>query len=269
MQMHEYGTRAQWKAYCDTYGNCTRDPSKHNDGFLRLFIDQFRSGVRMDEKPLATVPPTATKDDLVKKVKEMQTIDQDARAQWRAYCNNYGNCIRDPINHNSDFLKEFIFSFNSGIRLEDSRPNTNQGLPPKSSPDVIALIKEMQKSDPEAKNQWWLYCDEYGESIRDPARHDDKFIGGFVEMFTSGGRVEEKPTAGWAAAGSKGWGKAQPAGQPQYDEQTGEFLGKGKGKGKAKGKTEGAAPLKTMSEIIAQSTSAVAGWQTEARSTPY
>merc|ERR1712110_126280 len=49
-------------------------------------------------------------------------------------------------------------------------------------------VKEMQRNDSDAKEQWWAYCDSQGNGIRDPSKHTSMFVQTFINMYTSGNR---------------------------------------------------------------------------------
>ena len=51
------------------------------------------------------------------------------------------------------------------------------------SPNLVDKIKQIQRSSQQAKEQWWEYCDGYGEGNRDPSRHDDAFLTAFIEQY--------------------------------------------------------------------------------------
>jgi len=55
---------------------------------------------------------------------------------------------------------------------------------------LTAQIKEMQRSDATAKEQWWMYCDAEGAGVRDPAKHDASFLATFINSYDSGMRFE-------------------------------------------------------------------------------
>lgn len=64
---------------------------------------------------------------------------------------------------------------------------------------LAAAVKEMQRSDPIAREQWGAYCDTHGRGLRDPARHDATFIQNFVSHYNAGMRFEAASAAGAAA----------------------------------------------------------------------
>eukprot|EP00927_Polykrikos_kofoidii_P048808 TRINITY_DN43005_c0_g1_i1.p1 TRINITY_DN43005_c0_g1~~TRINITY_DN43005_c0_g1_i1.p1 ORF type:complete len:234 (+),score=29.59 TRINITY_DN43005_c0_g1_i1:76-777(+) len=56
--------------------------------------------------------------------------------------------------------------------------------------DYVAAIKDLQRSDAVAKEQWWAYADSQGGGIRDPAKHDTGFLQTFVNNYNAGMRFE-------------------------------------------------------------------------------
>eukprot|EP00416_Gambierdiscus_australes_P038844 CAMPEP_0171094498 /NCGR_PEP_ID=MMETSP0766_2-20121228/41337_1 /TAXON_ID=439317 /ORGANISM="Gambierdiscus australes, Strain CAWD 149" /LENGTH=227 /DNA_ID=CAMNT_0011553149 /DNA_START=71 /DNA_END=754 /DNA_ORIENTATION=- len=70
------------------------------------------------------------------------------------------------------------------------------------SPELVSAIKDLQRSDTAAKQQWWAYCDALGGGIRDPAKHDATFIQTFLSKYNSGQRFEPAfPTSGGSGGG--------------------------------------------------------------------
>jgi len=53
-------------------------------------------------------------------------------------------------------------------------------------------IKDMQRRDPVAKEQWYAYCEEHGNNVRDPSKHDPPFLDAFIQSYHSGVRLEFK-----------------------------------------------------------------------------
>lgn len=61
--------------------------------------------------------------------------------------------------------------------------------------DLVAQLKEMQRSDSTAKEQWYAYVEQYGENVRDPAKHDSSFLNSFISQYNSGARLEYEGAA--------------------------------------------------------------------------
>ncbi|CAK0873426.1 unnamed protein product [Prorocentrum cordatum] len=53
-------------------------------------------------------------------------------------------------------------------------------------------IKDMQRRDLVAKEQWYAYCEEHGNNVRDPSKHDAPFLEAFIQSYHSGVRLEFK-----------------------------------------------------------------------------
>lgn len=57
---------------------------------------------------------------------------------------------------------------------------------------LVAQIKELQRSDVMAKQQWGFYCTQNGGGIRDPSKHEADFIHTFLEQYSAGTLVVEE-----------------------------------------------------------------------------
>eukprot|EP00397_Hematodinium_sp_SG-2012_P061454 GEMP01081424.1.p1 GENE.GEMP01081424.1~~GEMP01081424.1.p1 ORF type:complete len:218 (+),score=49.79 GEMP01081424.1:96-749(+) len=51
---------------------------------------------------------------------------------------------------------------------------------------AVERVKELQRSDPEGKERWISYTQEYGEGKRDPKAHDEDFINSFFDAYEAG-----------------------------------------------------------------------------------
>jgi len=58
---------------------------------------------------------------------------------------------------------------------------------------LVATVKDLQRKDPAAKEQWGIYCEQYGGGLRDPAKHPFDFISNFLSQFNSGFRYDALP----------------------------------------------------------------------------
>jgi len=85
-------------------------------------------------------------------------------------------------------------SIGQGHRAQSSMPQKRTAATafqsPGSSEGLIEQIKQMQRSDPSAKEQWIAYCDQFGEGRRDPSKHEDSFIQRFLAQFNQGVRFQ-------------------------------------------------------------------------------
>merc|ERR1712139_133959 len=45
---------------------------------------------------------------------------------------------------------------------------------------LVGKIKDMQRSDAEAKAKWWAFCDEHHGGIHDPKKHDKEVLEQFL-----------------------------------------------------------------------------------------
>jgi len=79
-------------------------------------------------------------------------------------------------------------------RRQDFEDGGDYGAaPPQDGDDLVTKVKEMQRNDTTAKEQWWAFCDTHGGGIHDPAKHDADFIQRFLLQYTQGIRFEPTP----------------------------------------------------------------------------
>eukprot|EP00420_Gonyaulax_spinifera_P028423 CAMPEP_0197910396 /NCGR_PEP_ID=MMETSP1439-20131203/70822_1 /TAXON_ID=66791 /ORGANISM="Gonyaulax spinifera, Strain CCMP409" /LENGTH=76 /DNA_ID=CAMNT_0043532049 /DNA_START=56 /DNA_END=283 /DNA_ORIENTATION=+ len=72
--------------------------------------------------------------------------------------------------------------------------------------ELVQTIKDMQRSDPAAKEQWWAYCDSVGQGVRDPAKHTLVFIQTFINKYNQGLRFEASAPPPQRGGGGGGGG---------------------------------------------------------------
>ena len=127
---------------------------------------------------------------------------------WQTYCALYGGGVVDPSKHEDSFTKSFIeyvgeiaanglsaLASSQGINLEEvvaqsggtKRPAGGAeasfgGTPAKQGrfdmdngaekAALVDKVKQLQRSNMSAKENWWIYCDQQYGGMRDPMRHD-------------------------------------------------------------------------------------------------
>eukprot|EP00411_Alexandrium_monilatum_P027400 CAMPEP_0175384258 /NCGR_PEP_ID=MMETSP0095-20121207/28248_1 /TAXON_ID=311494 /ORGANISM="Alexandrium monilatum, Strain CCMP3105" /LENGTH=344 /DNA_ID=CAMNT_0016682667 /DNA_START=6 /DNA_END=1037 /DNA_ORIENTATION=- len=157
--------------------------------------------------------------ELVKRVKRLQRDDEVQRQLWWQWCDATGHGVRDPKRHTEQFMLEF---FDAVAR--DEVPNvllkasarsgasssTAGGGGGAMSRDFQALaavsedagldelvnrVKEGQRQSTEWKRRWWRHCDQNGNGIRDPRRHEIAFLLEFLQLVTSEELPQEEPSA--------------------------------------------------------------------------
>jgi len=69
--------------------------------------------------------------------------------------------------------------------------------------NYVEQIKNIQRQDQNAKEQWWTFCDNELEGVKDPNRHDISILQRFLEMYNNGTLP---------AAGSGGGGRGMKGG---------------------------------------------------------
>lgn len=117
---------------------------------------------------MPTGTPTSTGP--VEALKELQRSDPTGREQWGAYCDEHGGGVRDPSKHSPEFVSTFLAQYNAGHRI-----TIPQG-------PLADLMKHGQRNSIPWKQAWAGYCQEYGGGVNDPAKHDQKFLIGFMDF---------------------------------------------------------------------------------------
>eukprot|EP00416_Gambierdiscus_australes_P038335 CAMPEP_0171107430 /NCGR_PEP_ID=MMETSP0766_2-20121228/66797_1 /TAXON_ID=439317 /ORGANISM="Gambierdiscus australes, Strain CAWD 149" /LENGTH=222 /DNA_ID=CAMNT_0011568731 /DNA_START=76 /DNA_END=744 /DNA_ORIENTATION=- len=68
--------------------------------------------------------------------------------------------------------------------------------------DLVAQIKDLQRNEPGAKEQWWAYCDALGQGVHDPAKHPSSFVQTFIDNHKAGQRFEAATPTGGGGGGA-------------------------------------------------------------------
>ncbi|CAK0802031.1 unnamed protein product [Prorocentrum cordatum] len=107
-------------------------------------------------------------------IKQMQRSDPVAKEQWYAYCEAFGNNIRDPAKHDITFINSFIAQYNSGARLDY-----------KEGQDLAKMVKVGQRRSPAWKSVWEMYTAQRpidGKPKFDPSVHSVDTLEGFFDF---------------------------------------------------------------------------------------
>eukprot|EP00439_Symbiodinium_sp_Y106_P060976 s2250_g9.t1 len=174
--------RKQWGLWCDTRGNGVRDPSKHTPEFLEEFVAQYNAGGRLES------PAPEKVETLAELVKTGQRNSHHWQQAWTLYCQRFGHGVNDPYKHNSAFLVGFMdflayrgcmAMYGSVLDAGYNYWDWNESYDPRKD-SLVQKIKAMQRSNEEAKRQWWQFCDNRQGGIRDPTRHDVRVLQEFL-----------------------------------------------------------------------------------------
>lgn len=126
--------------------------------------------------------------ELVSMVKEMQKTDPAQKQRWIAFTSQKGGGNRDPLRHDAAFLREFLSTL--GDANDSVGASVNVYAAGTADDDLVAQIKEMQRNDPNAKEQWITFTETHGGGNRDPSRHPPEFLQTFFAHMNSGGPLE-------------------------------------------------------------------------------
>lgn len=119
------------------------------------------------------------------KVKELRKTCQ---SQWITYTQERGGGTRDPNRHTPEFLEEFINMVEGGVVGGIMPPMGGMGGIPEveDGTDLVAYVKELQRTNMNAREQWMAFTEAQGSGNRDPGRHTQETLQQFVAHMQSG-----------------------------------------------------------------------------------
>lgn len=146
----------------------------------------------------AKPPPTG--QDLAEVVKIGQRTSPSWKTAWVAYCELTGTQTFDPSKHPQPFLQEFFDFLGSAalaaIQLQQPASGSAQqewGAPAAKRPrledqssdatvqQLAGKVKELQKTDPTAKQLWSDFCESRAGGVYDPTRHNEASLHAFFQ----------------------------------------------------------------------------------------
>lgn len=104
-------------------------------------------------------------------LKELQRTDPIGREQWWAFCDCHGEGVRDPGKHPVSFVQDFLDKYGSGMRFTSPRVNM-----------MPELVKEGERRSSVFKEAWVSYVASFGSSMKDPSKHEESFLVGFMDF---------------------------------------------------------------------------------------
>lgn len=170
--------KSQWWAYCDLHGGGARDPSKHEPGFVRRFLEDYNGGERLDVED--------GKESLANLLKEGQRRSVLWKQAWAQYCQMYGRGIHDPAKHEAAFLVGFLdyLGQRGSMALSMTQAPVTNGYAGGSGDFVkdqlVQRVKAWQRRGEAEKNSWTYYCDASLGKVRDPKRHSQEVLQTFL-----------------------------------------------------------------------------------------
>lgn len=175
--------RHLWHQYCDESGEGVRDPSRHEKPFLLLFLRHVGNGAASQSQGRKQSPsqgqwPQCGGEDLVARIKAGQKSSPEIKELWHQYCDTGASGVRNPAALDASFLQAFVDQY--GL------PAVSAGqagqIAARTPRHLIEKVKVLQKSSEEVVERWQTYCDQEGNGVLDPSRHDEQFLTGFLAM---------------------------------------------------------------------------------------
>lgn len=177
--------REQWRDYCDVFGGGARDPERHTSAFLQRFF-LFREKGAIPALPTPehekALPERGREDAeahgiLTAKLMRMQRFNK-VREAWASHCDLLG-FTRSPLDHPCSSLHTFLIHVGESVNICAQRDPYS--VPAAYGPSELSnFVKKMQSKSLNWKHQWDAYCDAHGGGVRDPQRHPEAFLQGFI-----------------------------------------------------------------------------------------
>lgn len=227
--------KKQWYAFCDATRTGNRDPNRHTEESLSMFLDAYAKG----ESPelhaalaggdgrvlrLRGVPFQSDVLDVVDFVREYGVEQTDVslgcssggKATGEAYvvfptAELAERALDEKQKHEirGRYIELFKSSHEEKERGSVSSPAGAAQLAlthasgfseDSGKAELVDRVKRIQRNSFEGKEQWYAYCDATRTGNRDPSRHTAESLSNFLEAYARGEPVE----AGAARTGGDG-----------------------------------------------------------------
>eukprot|EP00933_Yihiella_yeosuensis_P010695 TRINITY_DN11748_c0_g1_i1.p1 TRINITY_DN11748_c0_g1~~TRINITY_DN11748_c0_g1_i1.p1 ORF type:complete len:1088 (-),score=212.75 TRINITY_DN11748_c0_g1_i1:241-3504(-) len=204
IQRTDSAGKEKWESFADAARMGSRDPCKHPEQNLKLFLDALEKG----EDPVdaaATVgggrflrmrgvPFQSTMQDVVEflatfKVQDSQIAfarRHDGKPTGEAYVmfrsGTQAERALDEL-QKQEIHGRYIELFRSTEEEYEYAARANSAM---DQDQLVARVKQIQRSGPDAKELWYKFCEDTKTGNRDPARHTVESLRNFVEAFDKG-----------------------------------------------------------------------------------
>lgn len=155
--------------------------------------------------------PPCKNQGLIDMIKLGQRISPQWKNCWHAYCDVNHRTLYDPSKHEEMFIQNFVnqcavafgkvhgvhenyvpHNASSKDKGRDNRIQNHPQHPPEppvkrprcNDPQIdqlVAIIKQFQRSGEDNKDLWHKYCDATYNGVRDPARHTVDSLDSFIQ----------------------------------------------------------------------------------------
>eukprot|EP00747_Dinoflagellata_sp_TGD_P126860 gnl/TRDRNA2_/TRDRNA2_174320_c2_seq11.p1 gnl/TRDRNA2_/TRDRNA2_174320_c2~~gnl/TRDRNA2_/TRDRNA2_174320_c2_seq11.p1 ORF type:complete len:275 (+),score=65.63 gnl/TRDRNA2_/TRDRNA2_174320_c2_seq11:59-826(+) len=198
-----------WDEHCTSYGHRKFDVKFHYEPFVLDFVNSYKATHGITEVPGI---PKKVPEDLLDQFKDMQRNDNQFKAAWEEHIGLKGK--RDPRVHPEEELMKFMTDYTNNALPGNIKGKDTPMMMDNTKDVVVSQLKELQRTDTDAKEMWRRYCLEHGDGMRDPAVHPEEFVKKFVDAYKSNNLKALKinlsdASSGWygGMGGGKGKGK--------------------------------------------------------------
>jgi len=149
-----------WQVYCSLYGNGMNAPSRYDDSHITGFIDYVGQLAHADLQAVAEEQGVA--------------LDGQAASKRPAPSQSFMPPAKRPA---------VGAGFGGGGKGKDFGGGASSAQDDPVKFALVDKIKQLQRSNIEAKEAWWAYCDESYRGVKDPNRHDIPSLEAFLAQF--------------------------------------------------------------------------------------
>eukprot|EP00747_Dinoflagellata_sp_TGD_P126858 gnl/TRDRNA2_/TRDRNA2_174320_c2_seq1.p1 gnl/TRDRNA2_/TRDRNA2_174320_c2~~gnl/TRDRNA2_/TRDRNA2_174320_c2_seq1.p1 ORF type:complete len:351 (+),score=66.36 gnl/TRDRNA2_/TRDRNA2_174320_c2_seq1:108-1160(+) len=199
----------KWEEHCKAYGHKMYDVRLHEHDFVLGFVTAYKAENGINEIPGLQKKVSI---DVIDQFKDMQRNDNQFKAAWEEHIGLKGK--RDPRVHPEEELMKFMTDYTNNALPGNIKGKDTPMMMDNTKDVVVSQLKELQRTDTDAKEMWRRYCLEHGDGMRDPAVHPEEFVKKFVDAYKSNNLKALKinlsdASSGWygGMGGGKGKGK--------------------------------------------------------------
>jgi len=212
IQRNDTGGRDHWERYCDAARVGSRDPKLHTKESLQNFVEAYNSGEPVEERArraasscrvlrLRGVPFQCDISHVVDFVKGYH-IDRksitlgrksDGKPTGEAFVifpnHQIAERALDELQKHEiqgRYIELFRSSQEEWDHMASISPMGAAGSGDLEKDELVARVKQIQRTSPDAKEMWYTYCDQLGTGNRDPSRHTKDSLGNFLTAHERG-----------------------------------------------------------------------------------
>jgi len=158
-ELQRSGYRDVWARFCESVGNKTLDPARYDSAFIMSFCQIVQSGSVQGVQDNTIIRPVWNNMGVTAGPPQMPYGIVPMQGGPMNRTNNNYFATQAPMGGFIPTINEKDFA-------------TGEGAP------LVDKVKNLQRYG--YQQDWVLYCDQYGDRVRDPSRHTEDFLRQFI-----------------------------------------------------------------------------------------